>query len=191
MVGEPEGAAPRAAPSIGPPGLAGGPDAREQAVRLVLDAGGEDERLLRADGAVAEAQAPQALVDDGVAARIAEGAEQLAGLEVVGVDPAVAEVAHEQRMAELAEVTGRAHQAPRGVQLVAADQAADEPALQRVDVDEALAGARLLLVRGRVDLGVGDEQLLADDLDVERRVAVRELVVHERAGRGGWHPGAV
>ena len=102
-------------------------------------------------------------------------------LDVVGVDLAVAEVADQQGVAEAAEPARRLHEAPGGVEPAPARDAVQQEAAPRVDVDEPEAGAGDLILGGRVLLGVGDVQLPADVLDVERRVAVRQVPVTEAA----------
>lgn len=84
-------------------------DRGEEAVVFAVDPGGEVEGVgARAPGPVAEGHPPDANVSDRVAGRVGELAQELPGLQVEGVDPAVAEVAHQQRVAEGAEVGGSA-----------------------------------------------------------------------------------
>jgi hypothetical protein len=67
-------------------------DFAEEAMCLISDSGGKDQRLRAAKDAVAEAQRPQAVDQDGVAVPILELAAKCACLKVVGVDGAVAKV---------------------------------------------------------------------------------------------------
>src|SRR5512132_1814093 len=121
------------------PGAPSGAGA-EQAVGLVVDAGGEQQGGRVAGDTVAEPQRPQPLDRDGAAVLVAQAATERPRPGVVGVDAAVAEVAHQQRAAEATEPGGRSlHQPPRGVQLAPADQAAQQVATGAVDVDEAAA----------------------------------------------------
>src|SRR5690606_32256936 len=83
--------------------LAGRAEHAEQAVLGLLHAGGEPDRVLTADPGGAALQVPQALDRDRLAVGPAERAEVPAGARVVGVDPAVAEVADEQGVGEGAE----------------------------------------------------------------------------------------
>ena len=85
-----------------------------------------------------------------------------AGLEVVRVDAAVAEVADQQRTAEAAEVRRCPHQAPGRVQRAVAGEAGDHAAVLRVDVDEPEAGAVGLIALAGLVLGVGDHDPAAD-----------------------------
>src|SRR6266545_8116450 len=102
--------------------LACGLDRAEQAVCFVVDAGGEQQRGAVAGDAVAEAQRPQALDLDRAAVLVPQPSEERAGLRVVGVDAAVAEVADQQRAAEATEPRRGQRQAPGGVQLAPLDQ---------------------------------------------------------------------
>src|SRR4030095_16278211 len=158
----------------------------EQAVRLVVGAGGEEQRVGRAGVAtVAEADAPQAVDFD----RLMVGALHNAVLFpavlalVERVDPAVAEVADQQIAAELAEVRRRHGKAPRGIQLALRGDAAVEGPVSAEHAYVAKAFARQLLVRlGRVLLRVRDEDLTADGLDPERRVPGGNAGIREVAG---------
>src|SRR6266705_4254734 len=112
-------------------------DRAEEAVRLVVDPGGEQQGGRVAGDAVAEAERPQAVDLDHAAILVPEPPEELARRRVVGVDAAVAEVAHQQGAAEAPEARRGERQAPRGVQLAVLDQMAEQLAAGRVDVDEA------------------------------------------------------
>src|SRR5436190_12901861 len=156
-------------------------DIPEEPVRLVGGAGREEQRVRRADHAVAELQGPEA-VDLELGAHLAlERAEELAALRVEGVDLPVAEVADEQVTARGAEALRRLHDSPRGIERAARGEPAQQVPPLVEDVDEAVVGARDVVLGVRVLLRVADHDVAADRLDPERRVAVRELAVPERA----------
>src|SRR4051794_41954474 len=92
-------------------------------MRLVMDAGAEQQVAGSTGDAVAESQAPQAVDGDRVAVGPAQLAQPLAGPEVVRVDAAVPEVSDQQRTAEAAEVGRCPHQAPGRVQRTVAGEA--------------------------------------------------------------------
>ena len=159
----------------------------EQAVRLVVEAGGEVHRVgVAAAAAVADLQRPQPVDLDGLAVGVVQVAQGGAGRGVEGVDAAVAEVAHQQVAAEGPEARRRQRQAPRRVERAARDQALlpagqARRAVQVEHVDEAVALAGHVVVLVGVLLGVGDIDLAAQDLHVERGVALGEVRVGERA----------
>src|SRR5207249_812443 len=82
----------------------------EQPVALVVDPGGEEERVARAvvGDSPAERDRPKAVDGDRTVVGAAQLAEELAGRGVHGVDAAVAEVADQEVAAEAAEVRRRA-----------------------------------------------------------------------------------
>src|SRR2546421_5649379 len=88
-----------------------------------------------------KAQSPQAVNSDRAAARPAELALELAGRRVIGVDPAVAEVADQDVAAEGAEGRRRQGHRPGRVELSAADKPLEQVAVRCEDVDESVAGA--------------------------------------------------
>src|SRR5437762_4356559 len=111
-------------PGLG--GSAGGANQAEEAVGLVVDPGAEEQRLSVARYAVSEPQTPQPVDLDRVAVRPVQLAQPVAGPDVVGVDPAVAEVADEEGVAEPAESGRRLHEAPRRVERSPAHDAVHE-----------------------------------------------------------------
>src|SRR6478609_9342136 len=80
-------------PTTSIPRLAHVPNHPQQPMRLFLDAGAEQQVVGSTGHAVAESQAPEAVDGDRVAVGPAQIAQPLAGLEVIRVDAAVAEVA--------------------------------------------------------------------------------------------------
>ena len=103
-------------------------------------------------------------------------------VRIVDVDVSVAEIADEQIVAEVAEVGGRLHHAPGGVELALRHEALLQLAIGGVDVDEAEAGALDIVFGVGILLGIADVELAADIGDAERRVAGGESRVGECAG---------
>src|SRR3954453_13309570 len=154
-------------------------DRPEQAVRLLGGAGAEDQRVLRGERPVPEAEPPQAGERDGLARPPTETSEELPVRAAVGVDRAVAEVADEQRAPEGAEPLRRDDQPPRGVQAAALDQPVAELALGAEDVDVAVAGPGDVVHTARLALRVGHVDRASDRLYPERSVVPRDLLVGE------------
>src|SRR5471032_1957 len=138
-----------------------------------------------AQDAVTELQRPQAIDHQRRAGAVADGAQQLAGSDVKGVDLAVAEIAHQQIIAEGAEVGRRHRQAPWRVQHAAWHyQVLDQGAAGIKLADHAQACTlHLDLARG-VLLGIADKDAAADRLDTIRRVTGRYGRVLEGCRQG-------
>src|SRR5919198_6048419 len=85
----------------------------EEPVRLVVGPSREQQRLRRADHAVAELQRPQPIDRDPGAVLVAQGAEELAARGSVRIDAPVAEVADQQRAARASEALRRERDSPR------------------------------------------------------------------------------
>src|SRR5262245_10259343 len=91
--------------------------AAEQAIHLIIDAGGEVEGVLVASGgAVAEGQGPEAVDGDRLSRFVLHQSQESAGRGIVGGDPAAAEIADEQCIAELSEVGGSKRDSPGSVE---------------------------------------------------------------------------
>src|SRR5215467_4292827 len=101
----------------------------EQAVRLAIRSGGEEELACLGGVPVAEHEAPEPIDDDRLAVRLPQLAQVRAGGWTVGVDVSIPEVADEQIPAEPAETGRRQGQAPRRIERAAADQPVDERAV--------------------------------------------------------------
>src|SRR5215469_15760947 len=155
-------------------------DLAEQAVRLVVRAGGEEQLAGLRRVPVAEPQTPQAVDDDRLAIGLPQLAAASAVVRVVDVDLTVAEVSNEQITAELAEVRRREGEPPRRVELAAGHQAANQSAVVGEHVDEAVPLSGHVIMQRRVLLGVGHVQLAGQSLDVEGRVTGRDLRVYEQ-----------
>src|SRR6266496_1977867 len=139
------GARLRSAPALS----AGQYELSEQAVCLVIWPGSEDQLVGLGRVPVAETQAPQAFDGDRVAVGPAELTQVRAGVRVVGVDVAIAEVADEQRSAEPAEVVRGQGEPPWRVQRAPGDQPADERAVVGEDVHESVARAGHVIFAAR------------------------------------------
>src|SRR6476619_63269 len=105
------------------------------------------------------------------------------GPRVVGVDPAVTEVADEQVATERAEPRRRDRHAPGRVQRAMLDHAPEQYASRRELVDEAVADACDIVMPHSVLRRIADVDLSAQRCNAERRVTGWEPVVDERALR--------
>src|ERR1700724_4011815 len=104
-------------------------DLPEQAMRLAVRPGGEEELVCLGGVPVAEAEAPEPIDDDRPAARLLQLAQMPASGRTVDIDVSVPEVADEQIPAEPAETGRRQSQAPRRVERAAAGKPVDERAV--------------------------------------------------------------
>src|SRR5260370_41559933 len=93
--------------------------------------GGEEQGVdRRIDEAVAKGDAPQAVDRYRLPVGRLELADEPAGGQVIGVDPAVAEVADEQAVAELAKAGGRECHAPGRIERAARRDPPDQMAVR-------------------------------------------------------------
>src|SRR5262249_52771481 len=161
-------------------------DASEDAVRPVARARGEVQRGRRTGkAAVAEREPPEAVDPDRPAAGEPEGTVRLpvsVGLPLVRVDLPVAEVADQQVAADAAEHRRRHRHAPRRIERALAGHAAEQVSAGVEHVDEAEPRARYVEPLRLVLLRVGDEERATEVLDVERREALRDLLVDKGVG---------
>src|SRR3954447_12732212 len=89
----------------------------EQPMRLVLDPGGEVERMgMAVWTGIAGNERPQAVDLDRVAGSVAEHAHELAGVGVEGVDAAIAEIADQEVAGKTPESFRCDRQAPGRVE---------------------------------------------------------------------------
>src|SRR4029077_11838043 len=99
--------------------------------------------------------------------------------KLVGIDPAVAEIADQELVAVPPEVTRRQGDGPWGVERPPRRDSPEQVAAGVEDVDEAAAPARDVVVLFGVLLGIGDEQEIlrgargSDARDPERGVSFR------------------
>src|SRR5690242_16104550 len=84
------------------------------------------------------------------------------------MDPAVAEVAHQDVAAEGSEAGRRERYCPRRVELALADQALEQVAVGGEDVHEAVARPGVVVCLARSLLGEGDVQVAVDVVDAKR-----------------------
>ena len=149
-------------------------DPPEQPVRLIVRAGGEEQRVGRSvvHEHHARTGAPTDRRSGSTCDSLPSGSDALVrpvGLRGVGVDLAVTEVSDEEIAAEPAEVARGERQAPRGIELPAGCDPAQKHAVGVEPIDEAEALALDIVLRSRVLLRVADEDLASDLLDTERR----------------------
>src|SRR5207247_2284089 len=101
-----------------------------------------------------------------------------------GVDRAVAEIADEERVVEVAEpLEGRPGHAPGRVELSAAGKALEQMPGGVEDVDESISRAGDVVLLVGVLLGVGHVEMTVDGRDAEGGKAGGNLRVLESAGR--------
>ena len=137
----------------------------EEAVHLVVGASGEPQSGRGAGGAVvAEGQGPNSVDEYSGVVGIEDEADEFLGEAVEGGNPAAAEIAHEDGVAELAEVARSPDDSPGSVEPVAVFEATLELTGGTEDIDETEAGATDGVVAGTILLSVGDEQAAADVL---------------------------
>src|SRR5579871_1356255 len=157
----------------------GGGEGAQEAVRAAMDAGGEveDVRVCVA-AAVAEGECPEAIVDDREPERIVHQAHEPPGDGMKRGDPAAAgtEIADKNVVGEWPEARRRNGHAPGSIHPPARLEALEQNTSGRENVHEAQAGSRV-----EITAGVGDEELAADILDVERRVGGGDIRIVEGA----------
>src|SRR6202022_2586879 len=164
-------------------------DRSEEAVLLLADTGREVKRVggrerSAARAAVAEADPPQTIDLDRGAGLVPKGSDEAPGPGAVGVDVSVAEVANQQRPAEGPEVFGCDREPPRRVQLSVPDEPPQGVAVLVEDVDEAEAGAGLVIMLVRLLHRVGHVQPATQRLDVEGRETGGDSRIREGAAQG-------
>ena len=161
-------------------------EAAEKTVLLLLNPGSEKEDVGRPSGlAIAERQRPETMNSDRLALGVSELATEGVGAEIKSIDAAIAKVAHEQVLAESAEIPRGEGQPPGRVEFVARSDAPNEVALGIEDSDEAVALARYIIALGGVLFGIGDIELTVQILDVEGRKPVGDVRVREGTGEAG------
>src|SRR5438105_3667419 len=107
-------------------------------MRLVVWTGREEQGIGRTGHeTIAKLDAPQAIDHDGTVRGIPQRPDEMPGIQVICIDAAVAKIANQQVIAELAKVRRRQGQAPGGVELAARGQPLQEDALRRENVDKS------------------------------------------------------
>src|ERR1700694_4711730 len=149
-------------------------------MRLTGGASREKERIGFRRAAAAQGQGPQPVYHQSLAIFVLQTPEETSVL-VEGVDPAVAEVAHEDVAAESAEGIGRACDAPRRIERPAADQASQQMSVGIEHIDKAAAGTGRIVVLVRFLFRISDEEIATEVRYAEGRVAGRDPRVLEIA----------
>lgn len=104
------------------------------------------------------------------------GADELVREAVEGCDPAAAEIAYEDGIAELAEITRGPDHTPGSVEPIAVLEVPDVPAGWSEQFDETEPGATGGIVPERVLLGVSNEKCSAYVLNVKGGKAFGNLL---------------
>ena len=161
-------------------------DHTEEAIGLLVNTGGEEELVgLSCLPTKAEHQRPQTINDNGVAFLVGELTQEGAGIGIECVDVAIAEIADQQIMAELAKRTACESQAPRRVQLTVCYQPLDEMAVGIEDIDDPMAGTRDVTILLCILFGIRDVEFATEILNVKRRIPPGEVWIGEGAREGG------
>lgn len=138
-------------------------DRPKEAIGFVVQPGGEEEGVgWTGVATVAKAQPPEAIIHDGVAVLVAQLAQEGAGGGVESVDAAIAKVADEQRVAELAEIGRRQRQSPGGVQRLFRCKALDEFPCGAEDIHKAVPWPGDIIMPVFILAGVGDVEVAAN-----------------------------
>src|SRR3954468_6829872 len=114
---------------------AGNPDLAEKSVRLIVGPRGEGNARIGTG-----IDAPKTVDHNRLAVLVAERAEQSPRVGIEGIDPTIAEIAHEQRTRELAEIFRRDGQSPRRIQRPVGDQVLHQLATVADHIDIAEPG---------------------------------------------------
>ncbi len=143
-----------------------GRDGPEEAVLFAVGAGSEEHSVGRSSGPiVSECEGPQAVNEHKRVIGILYETDEFMREAVERSDPAAAEIADENGVAELAKITRGPNDAPRGVEPVAVLEVADVLALGGKEFDEPETSAADRVMPGSVLLGVSDKESPADVLD--------------------------
>ena len=149
--------------------LRNGPDPSEQAISFVIDTGGKEEVIGRTrQASVAEGERPQAINGDGLTLVVLQLSEKATRGRSECVDAPIAEVSHQQSVAESAKAGRRQGQTPGRVQSAAGSETADEIAICAKNVDKPDAGAGHVVMTLGILHGKGDKQLTADVANAKR-----------------------
>ena len=144
-------------------------DSSEQTITFVIDTGGEEEVIGRTrQASVAEGEGPQAINGDGLALVVFQLSEKTTRSRSECADTSIAEISHQQSVAESAKVGRRQGQTPGRVQGATGGETADEIAIGAKNVDKTDAGARHVIMTVRILHGKGDKQLTADVANAKR-----------------------
>ena len=126
---------------------------------------------------------PQAGIHKHLAGRVAELAEELSGC-VERVDGTVTEVSPQNRAREFSERGRRRHNAPRRVEFpTRSDKIAHEIAIRAENIDLPHTSAGLSVVLGSILHGIGNVDLVSDDVNAVGSKTRRELWIRERTAQ--------
>src|SRR5208337_5677119 len=95
------------------------------------------------------------------------------------VDGAVAEIADQEVAGKIAEARGRDGEAPGRIEHAARRHSLHMSPVQVEFVDEAVTGSCDIVMLGGVLEREGDEQVSVEHLNVERRIALRDVGISE------------
>ena len=158
-------------------------DRAKEAIRLIVDASGEVERLrVAVSGTVAEGQAPQAINRDGLALLVFELPQERAGAGIERIDTAIAKVAYQEGTTELTKGARRQLQPPGSVQGAPRCQPLQQIPVEIEDIHKTASRTGNIVVLFIVLLGIGDIELVIDVADAKRRIARRDLIVGKGPG---------
>src|SRR5579862_6046701 len=135
-----------------------GRDRAEQAVGFTVRSGGEVQRVRLRAAATAQREAPQAIDCYGLTLSRLQLIDETSVL-LVDIDAAVAKVTDQDLAAEPAECERGPCHAPGRIERTAAGEAAQEVPVGVEDVDEAVPGARDVIVLLIVLLGIAHEKI--------------------------------
>src|SRR5258706_3758744 len=157
----------------------------KQTVSFALNSSRE-KQFVRASGAmpIAEGKTPQAIDRDRRPVSIFEETERSSSRRVERVDPPVAEVANQQRVAECPEVRRSQRNPPGRIQRPLCHQALYEPTVRPKHIHEAMAIPPNIVVPLGVLLREGYINLLADGLNPEWRVVAGYVRIPKRLDVG-------
>src|SRR6266481_3077135 len=155
-----------------------GSDGAEQTVPLAVNARGE-KQCVRGSGArvIAKRERPQSVNGQDGVVWILQETHEFVGESVKGGDPTTAEVANQNGIAKLTEITRGPNNSPGCIEPGTMLEMGDVPSSGSKDLNEAQAVACHVIVSGGVLLGISDEEAAADVLNVERCEATGDIFV--------------
>lgn len=150
----------------------------EQAIRFTVDSCSEEQSVSGSRRPiVSKREGPESVDGQQGVVGIRQESFELVRKTIKRSDPAAAEIADENRIAELAEIASGPYDAPRRIEPVAVLQVPDVSASGSKDFDESKPGPRDIIVFRRVLLGISDEDAAANVLNIKGREALPSTVV--------------
>src|SRR5436309_1963997 len=135
---------------------------------------------------VARAERPNAVDGEWLPAAILEKSVKFSGSQIICGDESArlsvsptSELPDEQVMAEASEVKRSKNHAPWSVQPIAVLETPQEQTSGTINVHEAKSRAVGFKARTFLVEHIGDDNIVADGLHVERYVGARQLLIHE------------